>query len=294
MTVNSLALALALTLPFATPPPPPKGSDTGRDVRVMSFNIRYGSADDGPNAWPHRKDFLLETIRAFGPDLLGTQETLAGQRDDLAAALTDYGLLAAGRDDGREAGEMMALFYRKARFEKLDGGHFWLSETPDTPGSKSWDSSLPRMVTWVKLRDRTDPDGPPVFFFNTHFDHRGPEARRQSAKLIRQKIVSLAAGGRVVLTGDFNSAEGSDPYNLLFGPGAPALRDAYRVAHPERAPGEGTFTNFRAGSTRGGRIDWIGVSPGWEVREASIDRTARNGRTPSDHYPVTAILRPAS
>src|SRR4051794_32745868 len=116
-------LALGLSLP-----------ESGPDVRVMSFNIRYGTADDGDNSWGKRRAFLIETIKSFDPDLLGTQETLAEQRDDLAAGLKGYGVLAAGRDDGRGSGEMMAIFYRESRFEKLGGGHFWLSETPDEAG----------------------------------------------------------------------------------------------------------------------------------------------------------------
>jgi endonuclease/exonuclease/phosphatase family metal-dependent hydrolase len=274
-------LALMLITPESAP---------GPDVRVMSFNIRYGTADDGDNAWDKRKSFLIETIKVFAPDLLGTQETLAGQRDDLAAALKGYGMLAAGREDGRDAGEMMALFYRESRFEKLDGGHFWLSETPNKAGSKSWDSSLPRMVTWVKLRDKNTPEAPPIAYFNTHFDHRGPRARLESARLIRRKIDELGKDCRVIVSGDFNSAEGRPPYNALFIEG---LRDSYRVAHPTKAEGEGTFSNFRAGQTSGFRIDWIGISKEWEVKEAAIDRTSRGGRTPSDHYPVTAVLRPA-
>ena len=290
-------LTLALCFPAAAPDPAVVGDDARRDVRVMSFNIRYGSAKDGENAWEKRKDFLIETIQGFDPDLLGTQETLAFQRDDLAAGLTGHDVLAAGRDDGREKGEMMALFYRKARFDKLDGGHFWLSETPDEPGSKSWDTSLPRMVTWVKLRDRSDPDAPPIAFFNTHFDHIGRTARLESARLIRRKIDELAEGCRVVLTGDFNSAEGSDPYRALFGPDATmpsSLRDTFRIVHPTRGEDEGTYSNFRPGPVRGGRIDWIGCSDDWEVRAASIDHTSREGRAPSDHFPVTAILRRGS
>jgi endonuclease/exonuclease/phosphatase family metal-dependent hydrolase len=126
-------------------------------IRVMSFNIRYGTAADAENHWDKRKEFLLETIQNFDPDLLGTQETLAFQRDYLAEKLAGYGYLGIGRDDGMEQGEMMALYYRKDRFEKLDGGHFWLSETPEKIGSKSWDSSLPRMATWVKLKDLKNP-----------------------------------------------------------------------------------------------------------------------------------------
>jgi len=272
---------------------PVGGQEPDHDVRVMTFNIRYGSAADGDNHWDRRKEFLVETIRAFNPDLLGTQETVGFQRDFLADKLPDYDHLSAGRDDGKEQGEMMALFYKRDRFEKLDGGHFWLSQSPDVAGSKSWDSSLPRMVTWVKLRDRQQPDAAPVAFLNTHFDHRGPTARLESARLLRDKIRELGEGCAVVVTGDFNTTEGTPPYEALFGAvdsqPSPVV-DSYRAAHPDRSPDEATFTGFKADVTRGSRIDWIGVSRDWQIKAVEIDRTARNGHTPSDHYPVTAVL----
>lgn len=274
---------------------PQQDADQSTEVRVMSFNIRYGTANDGENSWPARKEFLVETIRSFDPDILGTQETLAFQRDDLAESLPGFERLAAGRDDGLERGEMMALFYRADRFERLRGGHFWLSETPDEVGSSSWDSSLPRMVTWVELRDRKAPDAPPIAAFNTHFDHRGPLARLESARLLRRKVAELAPGSRVIVTGDFNCGEGSEPYRALFeDEGEPAARliDTYRAEHPSRAESEGTFSGFRADATGGPRIDWIACSPHWEVRSATIDRRSKDGRTPSDHFPITAILRP--
>lgn len=264
-------------------------------VRVMSYNIRYGTANDGDNHWDKRKDFLIETIRAFDPDLLGTQETLGFQRDYLAAKLNGYDVLGVGRDDGKDAGEMTALYYRRSRFEKLDGGHFWLSEMPDQPGSKSWDTSLTRMATWVKLRDRLQPKAKPIIFFNTHFDHRGNQARVESAKLIRRKIVEASKTCRVIVTGDFNAGEDSAPYSAFFGAdesGKPPVRDAYRIAHPTRATNEGTFSSFKAEATSGPRIDWIGVSPEWQVLQSTIDRTSREGRAPSDHFAMLAVLRP--
>ena len=268
------------------------------ELRVMCFNIRYATAPDGPNHWDLRKEFLVETIRAFDPDLLGTQETLGSQRDYLAEKLPEYDCLGVGRDDGKERGEMMALYYKRARFEKLDGGHFWLSETPEVAGSKSWDSSLPRMVTWVRLRDRHQAEAPPILFLNTHFDHRGRQARVESSRLIRQQIDILGQQSRIILTGDFNAGEDSDPYRALFGPidGRPSpLVDTFRIVHPERGPHEGTFSGFQASRTDGARIDWIAVSRDWEVFQAEIDRTARDGRTPSDHFPIHAVLRfPAS
>jgi endonuclease/exonuclease/phosphatase family metal-dependent hydrolase len=265
------------------------------DVRVMSYNIRYGTAQDGENHWDNRKEFLVETIQAFDPDLLGTQETLGFQRDYLAEKLAGYEVLGVGRDDGGEKGEMTALYFKRDRFEKLDGGHFWLSETPDKPGSKSWDTALTRMVTWVELRDRRQPKVKPLVFFNTHFDHRGQQARLESALLLRRRVTERAAQRRVIVTGDFNTGQDSPPYRAFFGADgniASPLRDAYRLRHPELTTGEGTFSSFKAGAAGGPRIDWIGVSAEWLVLEASIDRTERRGRTPSDHFAVTAILRP--
>jgi endonuclease/exonuclease/phosphatase family metal-dependent hydrolase len=264
------------------------------EVRVMTFNIRYGTASDGENHWDKRKEFLVETIKAFNPDLLGTQETLSFQRDYLAQQLPDFGVLGVGRDDGKEQGEMMALYYRKNRFTKQGEGHFWLSEMPQTPGSKSWDTSLPRMVTWVKLRDGKREAALPILFLNTHFDHRGPKARLHSAELIRERVTALGEGCSVIVTGDFNSGEGSPPYKALFGgegEKASPVIDCYRAVHRERATNEGTATAFKASATSGSRIDWIGCSRDWQVIAAQIDRTERDGRTPSDHFPVEAVLR---
>lgn len=188
---------------------------------------------------------------------------------------------------------MMALYYKQARFEKLAEGHFWLSETPSDVGSKSWDSSLPRMATWIKLQDRQSPTAAPIAFFNTHFDHRGPTARLESARLLRKQINTLGQGCSIVVTGDFNSGEGSAPYKALFAAQdeqASPIIDCYRTAHPERTDQEGTATGFQASNTSGARIDWIGCSREWKVISADIDHTARDGRTPSDHFPVKAVL----
>ncbi len=264
-------------------------------IRVMSFNIRYGTARDGENAWERRRDFLVETIQAFRPDLLGTQETLGDQRDFLAERLPGYFALGVGRDDGAESGEMMAVYVRSDRFDVAGSGRYWLSETPDVVGSKSWDSSLPRMVTWVELRDKSVPEAPPLIWMNTHFDHLGVEARKQSARLIRQRAES-SAGQAVLITGDFNSGEGSEPYRNLFGEveGRPSpVVDTFRALPLDRQRFDdlATFSNFKGGGPRkGGRIDWIGVSRHFTVLSSDIDYTERDGRTPSDHFPVTALL----
>lgn len=269
------------------------GADPIRSIRVMSFNIRYGTARDGSNRWDLRKDFLVKTIEAFNPDLLGTQETLGFQRDYLAEQLTGYEHLGVGRNDGRDDGEMMALYYRKDRFEKLDSGHFWLSETPDKAGSQSWDSSLPRMVTWVKLKDRQQPDSRPIAFFNTHFDHLGIQARLESARLLRRQATKIGEANSIIITGDFNTGENTPPYKALFDPVDKNLApfvDTFRAVHKTRTEHEGTFSGFLATALSGARIDWIAVSADWKVVQAGIDRTERDGHTPSDHFPVTAVL----
>jgi endonuclease/exonuclease/phosphatase family metal-dependent hydrolase len=264
------------------------------DVKVMSYNIRYGTAKDGDNHWDKRKEFLAEVIKAYDPDLLGTQETLAAQRDFLAEKMPKYDVFGVGRDDGKEKGEMMAIYWRKERFEKLDGGHFWLSEKPEEVGSKSWDSSLPRLATWVRLKDKSK-KGEAILWVNTHFDHMGKVARLESAKLIRDRINSMRKGASVILTGDFNSAEGSEPYKALFDlrnkKDLSPVEDSYRVLHPKREENEGTTTPFKSAPSKGGRIDWIGVSHDWKVLAAEIVRPEREGRTASDHFPVTATLR---
>jgi endonuclease/exonuclease/phosphatase family metal-dependent hydrolase len=262
------------------------------EVRVVSFNIRYGTAADGENHWDKRREFVIETIKTLKPDLLGTQETLGFQRDYLAKELVDFDSLGVGRDDGKEAGEMMALYYRRDRFEKVAGGHFWLSQTPDVVGSKSWDTSLPRMATWVKLRDKQQKSAE-ILFINTHFDHRGEVAREESAKLLRTKCSELGKDCSIIITGDFNAGEKSPPYQALFanvdGKESPII-DTFRAIHAEKKSNEGTFSGFKASEVSGARIDWIGVSRNWKIRAADIDRTARDGRTPSDHFPVFATL----
>lgn len=283
-----LAAALVLVAPALS-----YGEESASTVRVMSFNIRYGSANDGENHWNRRKEFLAETIRNFGPDLLGTQETELAQKEYLADQLPEYTAFGAGRVDGKNQGEMSAIFYRTKRFRKLDGGHFWLSETPAEPGSKSWDSSLPRMVTWVKLEDQEAAGKPVIWYFNTHLDHRGKQARLESAKLIHKRVSELPEGARVIVTGDFNCGEGSEPYLALFASRDErgVLVDAFRRKFPERKPDEGTFNNFRPEQRSGARIDWIAISPQWHVEDFVVNYVTKDGRVPSDHFPLEAVLK---
>ena len=293
-TLRNLSLAAISALSFTSLVVAADAPEAGKtDVKVMSYNIRYGTAPDGENHWEKRKDFLAETIKQADPDLLGTQETLGFQRDFLAKILPGHEVLAVGREDGKEKGEMVAIYWRKARFEKLDGGHFWLSPTPTEIGSKGWDTSLPRMATWVRLKDKSN-QGKPVLWVNAHFDHIGKVARIESAKLIRERLGVLGKDCSLIVTGDFNAGEASEPYQAMFGPreteASPVL-DSLRVAHPQRGENEGTTTPFAAAPSNVARIDWIGVSRDWKVLAAGIDHPNRDGRTSSDHFPVHAILR---
>jgi endonuclease/exonuclease/phosphatase family metal-dependent hydrolase len=260
-------------------------------VRVMSFNIRNSNAKDGENGWEKRKEFLIATISAYDPDLLGTQEVLPIQADYLQEKLPGYGFAGAGRDDGKRGGEFSPVMFKKKRFEQLASGQYWLSETPEKVGSKGWDAALPRIMTWVKLKDLTT--GRPLMYFNTHWDHKGVKARVESGKLMRRLIEQKRDGLPVIVTGDFNSAETSEQYRSLTAGDGNGVRliDAYRTVHPEVSPEEATFNGFK-GTRTGRRIDWILHSPEWVARGAAIDYAQKDGRYPSDHYPVTAEIEP--
>jgi endonuclease/exonuclease/phosphatase family metal-dependent hydrolase len=260
------------------------------DVRVMSFNIRYGTAKDGEDHWDKRRDFLVETIKKYDPDLLGMQEVLAEQADFLRQQLPNYGFAGGGRDDGKLKGEFSPVMFKKDRFELLAHGMWWLSPTPEKVGSKGWDAALPRIITWARLKDRkTDAT---LLWFNTHWDHIGNTARVESGKLMRKLIEDNGGPDQpTIVTGDFNSTELTPQYkSLTVGDGSGLkLIDAYREVHPQVEENEASFNGFK-GTTKGLRIDWILHSPQWVTKGASIDRTQRNGHTPSDHYPVTAEL----
>ena len=259
-------------------------------VRVMSFNIRFGKAEDGANHWRHRKELVLKTIQDFDPDILGTQEMMLLQAKFFRQNLNDYEYHGTSRIPSDIEEEQCAVFYRKERFERLAAGHFWLSGTPDVPGSKSWDAMHPRMVSWVKLRERSQP-GELLFAFNTHFDHVGKEARILSAAILRERIHKIAGRSPVVVMGDFNSDEGSLPHQILLAPtDTLRLSDTFRVCRPDSGQQSSSTISRWNGNRSGRRIDWILVSPHWQTTDAKIDHSNDEGRYPSDHYPVTAVL----
>jgi endonuclease/exonuclease/phosphatase family metal-dependent hydrolase len=257
----------------------------------MSFNVRYGTAKDGDNHWDKRKDLCASRVTNFNPDLLGLQESLAFQNDYIQQKCPGYTAIGVGRDDGKQAGEFSTLLVRTARFTVVDSGTFWLSETPDVAGSKSWDSSLPRIATWARLKDKQAGDRA-LLMINTHFDHKGNVARKEAAKVIRTFITNHATGAAVIVTGDFNSAPGSEQYNTLVDLGKDGLNllDAYADVHranPE--PNDGTAHAFKDAPVTP-RIDWILHSPMFTAKSAFIDRHREGAMFPSDHYAVAAVL----
>ena len=166
------------------------GSLMAQELNIMTFNIRYNTAADSLNAWPYRKDKVASQVLFHEAHILGVQEALHDQVVDLQQRLPQYKYAGVGRDDGKEKGEYSAIFYDTTRLQVLQTKTFWLSETPEVPGSKSWDAAITRIVTWIKFRDKKTKK---IFFaFNTHFDHIGQVARRESAKILLQKVKEIA------------------------------------------------------------------------------------------------------
>lgn len=258
----------------------------GEPIRVATYNLRLNIASDGANAWPHRKALVQTLIRREGWDLFGTQEGLPEQIADLET-LGEFQRIGVGRDDGAGRGEHAAIFLRRARFELLRHGDFWLSETPDRP-SKGWDGRCcHRMATWAELRDRQAPEAGSFFVFNTHFDHEGHVARRESATLLLARVQALAGTAPTLVLGDFNSTPGSEPLQIL----SRALIDARGSSRTPPLGPEGTFNDFRTDRPARDRIDHIFHTPGITVLDYVVTEEVVQGRLASDHHPVAVRLR---
>jgi len=182
-----------------------------QDLHVMTFNIRYDTPADSLNAWPHRRDNAATQVLFHDIQLLGVQEALHGQLEDLAARLPRFRYLGVGRDDGKQKGEYSAIFYDTTRLQPLQSATFWLSLTPEVPGSKSWDAAITRIVTCAKFKDRRN--GRIFYAFNTHFDHIGKEARRRSAALLLQKVAAIAGKHRQLLPVILMQYRQTNPFN---------------------------------------------------------------------------------
>ena len=254
-------------------------------LRVMSFNIRYGTANDGEDHWDKRKDFLVDVVRSEAPDVMGVQEALYPQLAYILKALPEYAMVGVGRDDGVRAGEYTAILYRTAKLSVSRSDTFWFSDTPERVASKHWGNTITRICTWAQF---ATPEGQPVYVYNVHLDHQSQPSREKSATLLRGRVDARDPKAPVIVMGDFNAGEKNPAVASMVEGGE--LRDTFRVAHPSAAP-VGTFTGFKFGQVSGEKIDHIFASAEWEVVEAAIVRTDRNQRYPSDHFPVTAVLR---
>lgn len=253
-------------------------------LTVMSFNIRYGTAKDGENRWEARRRMLMDLLRRQNADIVGLQEALAFQIDEILAAMPVYGVVGVGRDDGAARGEFSAILFRRNRFRVAEAGTFWFSDTPGTPASQSWGNRIPRICTWTRLIDR---DGRGFFVYNVHLDHESQPSRERSTQLLLERIEARDyVRDPVIVTGDFNVGEKNPALATLQGP----FVDTFRVAKPDETA-VGTFNGFRFGRVDGEKIDYVLVQPGAEVLHADILRDSRSRRYPSDHFPVIARVR---
>ena len=281
-----LALAVALVLGACAHAP---GPTRGEALDVMSFNVRYGTAPDGAHAWPLRRTLVFAVIASQSPEVLGVQEALRFQLDEIRAAHPQLAELGVGRDDGVQAGEYTAILYDSDRLQVLESGTFWLSDSPATPGSMTWGNRYPRTVTWARMRERGADQ--PFLVVNTHWDHESQEARARSADQITGWLATHAAGEPVVVMGDFNAGPSNPAFQRLRdrgGGGAP-LRDTFAELHPGTRR-VGTYHAYE-GDRSGERIDAILISADWDLLSAAVDTTSSDGLYPSDHFPVIASIR---
>lgn len=253
----------------------------------MTFNIRYDEPRDGVNAWSNRKGKVADVIRFHKADLVGVQEALIGQLEDLEKLLPGFAWCGVGRADGKREGEFSAILYRKQRFKLTDCETFWLSETPETVGSKGWDAALPRIVTWAKFRDLRSKKT--FYHFNTHFDHRGEKARTESAKLIVSRIAVVAGKMPSVLTGDLNVKEDTEAYKTLSTAASSGLRDARYASLNGHFGGTSTFNGFKE-MVPAMKIDYVFVTSGIQVFEHGVLSDNWDGLWASDHLPVLAEI----
>lgn len=256
-------------------------------LRCMSFNIRYDTPDDGSNAWPRRQERVALTFSFHRVDVAGLQEALNRQVLVLARLLPEYDWIGVGRDDGREQGEYVPIFYRRDRLRVIRQGTFWLSSSPDSIGSRGWDAALPRIATWAEFSDHAT--GKRFFYFNTHFDHIGVQARKESSALILRKIAEIAGGRPVILSGDFNSTREEGAYlELVREPGG--LKDSEMLSVNGHYGGSQSFSGFKETLQPDYLIDFIFVKGIRRVANHGLVAERWDGGFASDHFPVMADL----
>jgi len=276
-----MIVSLLLSILFAQAPAPQPAP--AAPLTVMTFNIRYGTANDGDNHWLKRRELLFALLRDQQADVIGLQEALNGQIEEILQAVPGYAYVGVGRSDGRRAGEYAAILYRTARLHVRRSDTFWFSDTPGVVKSTSWGNQIERICTWAYFEDR---EGPAFYAYNVHLDHLSQPSRERSVALLLARIGARDPRAPVVVTGDFNAGEDNPAAVAMRG----SFHDSFRVLHPG-ATEVGTFNGFKPGQTAGDKIDFVFVEPGVEVLDAAIVRSSLDGRYPSDHFPVTARIR---
>ncbi|WP_240347884.1 endonuclease/exonuclease/phosphatase family protein [Longitalea arenae] len=252
---------------------------------IGTFNLRYDNPRDTGNLWVNRAPIVASLIRFHDFDVLGTQEGLRNQLDDLKNALPEYTYYGAGRDDGKTKGEHSAIFYKTDKYKVLKSGDFWLSPTPEKPGP-GWDAHLNRICSWLQLQDKKTKKK--FYVFNVHYDHQGVQARRESSLLILKKIREIAGKDPAIFTGDLNGGYDSEWYKSLNASGW--LKDTHnQVAHPYA--NNGSFNSFGNALHRSEIIDHIFVTAPFTATKWGILSDHYHGKFPSDHYPVLAVIK---
>lgn len=260
-------------------------SNTPVQLNLMTFNIRYDNPADSANNWKYRREFAAQMITQKEVDVMGTQEVLNNQLTDLLGLLPQFAYVGVGRKDGKTAGEYSAVFYKKERFDLLASGTFWLSENPAAVGMKGWDAAIERIVTWVVLKEKAT--GREFAFINTHFDHIGQVARRESAKLLLSKVDEIAKGRPVFVSGDLNATPDSEVVQILVNPNtANHLTNSREITTNITGPAW-TFHGFGAVPEESRSIiDYIFVKNKVSVQQLSVISEMQGKVYLSDHNPV--------
>jgi endonuclease/exonuclease/phosphatase family metal-dependent hydrolase len=253
---------------------------------IGSYNIRYANPRDSGNLWADRAPVVAALIRFHDFDLFGTQEGLRNQLDDISTALPYYERYGVGRDDGQTKGEHSAIYFKKDKFKLLKKGDFWLSETPDKP-SLGWDATCcNRICSWVQLQDTKSKKK--FYVFNAHFDHQGKKAREESAKLILEKIKSIAGNEPVIFMGDLNGSHTSTWYETI--EDSEQFQDTYRmVEHPYAL--NASHNSFGKRKGRKDVIDHIFVTSHFIANKWGILTDTYDGKFPSDHFPILTVVK---
>lgn len=254
---------------------------------VISLNIRYDNPADAVNAWSLRKDVVVDFLIDEHPDIFGLQEVLWHQYQYIDSLLPGYKSVSAGRNDGIRNGEMTPLFFNEKRFDLIDHNTFWLSETPDMPGSKGWGAVLPRIVTWARLNDNFT--GNELYFFNTHFSHMSDSARIMSAGILSRQVMMIAGNKNFVICGDFNMRPDSEAYKTLLDGDSNPINDSFILSLTRPAGPPDTFNGFK--NTGGsGRIDYVFVKDSTIVYTHTTLKIMEDSLFISDHWPVKVSL----